>query len=162
MNIKPKRRRCKDNQYELIIEENNYKVKFIDSHMQLQIITIGKLCYDLLNQFELNDLKWLNEYDRHIEHCTLYESTLYAKSMQKSMSVESIVEQHILNESLYIALNKLPYTQRKRIVMYYFYGYSLKEISIIENCTIQAIDKSIQRGKIKLKVFLKNNYTVKV
>ena len=67
---KPKRRRKRDNPYNLIYTINKkYIVSFIDSKGLLREVEINEELYNLFDEFELRDLSELNEYDNHIEHC---------------------------------------------------------------------------------------------
>lgn len=58
---------------------------------------------------------------------------------------ENIFEEE-LKISLKECLGKLPDKQKRRIIAYYFNGYTLKEIGEIEDVSVQAISKSIQKG----------------
>ena len=58
MDVRPKRRKYKDNPYNLSSDKKNglYYVSFIDSRGILQYIEINKTIFDELNQFELKDV----------------------------------------------------------------------------------------------------------
>lgn len=45
------------------------------------------------------------------------------------------------------AIGELSDVQRKRLLLYYDYGFSLKEIAFIENCPIHVIEYSIDIAK---------------
>lgn len=96
----------------------------------------------------------MNEFDRHIEHSKLHENTLNKRMLIKDMGVEDIVIQKIENEQLYHAINSLPLKQKSRLHKYFFENLTQKEIAEIENCSIRAIQYSIQSALKNLKKFL--------
>ena len=69
---RPKRRKKIDNPYNLKIINNNYYIIF-KSNNKYNEVEVTKEVFDLMNRFELDDLKELNEFDRHIEHSIVYE-----------------------------------------------------------------------------------------
>lgn len=153
---RPKRRKYKDNPYTIKYDEklNKYSVAFFDSKGIKQSIEISYELYCLFDRFELDDLSELNEYDRHIEHVEHTDESLYNKT-KKVRTIDEDVEESILNENIYKAINRLSDTQKKRIKMYYFEDMTLEEIAKIEKTTFQAISKSIKNGIDKIKQNLK-------
>ncbi len=147
----PKRRRSKDNPYELEIIKNRYFVKFLDSKKELQIIEINKTIWEKLNQFELEDIRQLNQYERHIEHSEIYEETLYHRAFNKDVSIDSTVITKIMIENLYNAINLLSDVQKSRIKNYYFDDMTLDEIAALEKTTHQAISKNLKISIMKIK-----------
>ncbi|MBP3461854.1 MAG: sigma-70 family RNA polymerase sigma factor [Bacilli bacterium] len=141
--IFPKRRIHKDNPYKLIFENNNYMVIFIDSTGKKQKIKIEKEVYQLFDKFELEDLKEMNEFDRHIEHLEYTDESLYIKAINKNNNLEDIVISKMKKEQLKRAIEELPDIQKRRIKKYYLEEMTLKEISVIEKCSIRAIKYSI-------------------
>ena len=77
MNNRPKRRKFKDNPYELEIDNNAYLIKFVDGNRKLQIIEVSPEVFKVFDDSELSDLSQMNEYDNHIEHAEICENTLY-------------------------------------------------------------------------------------
>lgn len=151
----PKRRKSKDNPYTIIILDDRYYLTFKDSNNTLQTVELSMEIYDIFNKFELEDISQMHKVDKHIEHSEVYEENLYKRAVNKPMSVEEQIEYNddILN--LKIAIDKLPETQKRRIKMYYFDNLSLEQIAQIEECSFQAISKSILIGVTKLKKNLK-------
>ena len=68
---RPSRRKCKDNPYTLSEENGRHVVKFRDSHSEMVTLEIEEPLFDLLDTFEREDLRYLNQYDRHEEHSEL-------------------------------------------------------------------------------------------
>lgn len=152
---RPKRRKYKDNPYTLEVIDNKNYLKFKDNKNELHIVEISIEVQNVFNASELQDLKQMNEFDNHIEHSSLLESTLHKRAIDISISIEEEVEKKMKNEELYIAISKLSETQKRRIKMYYFEDKTLKEIATIEGCSIKNIHKSITQSIEKLQKFLK-------
>ena len=74
---RPKRRKDKDNPYTLSKRQDKHYLSFRDGQGVLRELLINKELFELLNCFELDDLSFLNEVDRHYEHSELTEATLY-------------------------------------------------------------------------------------
>lgn len=62
-------------------------------------------------------------------------------------------------QALYAALASLPHKERTSILLYYMQGYSIREISEIENCSADAVKKQMQRGRDQLKKLLQDDET---
>lgn len=111
--------------------------------------------YGLLNAFELEDLSYLNEWDRHIEQSELSEETLEQRMRRTPCSVEETVYRAIQYEQLHRAIDQLPKTQRRRLILYYFYDFTYEKIAEIEGCSVHSVFVAIERAKEKIKFFLK-------
>lgn len=155
METRPKRRRHKDNPYKLLIDNNKYKVTFLDSKNNIQVIDVDADIFDALDSFELDDLSQLNEYDRHIDHFDIDE-TPYKKYSNKPQSLEDEVLQNMLYNELKLEISRLPEIQKRRLVLYFFNDLTLQEIAIIDNCSPRAVKDSIDISIDKLKKFLEN------
>ena len=72
-----------------------------------------------MDKFELDDVKELNEFDRHIEHLNIIENefVLYKRTLNKEKLISEIVEQSIDCEKLWIAIGRLSDIQRRRIII---------------------------------------------
>ena len=83
--IRPKRRKYKDNPYKLenIEDKKIYRISFNDTLGKRCIVDVDFEIFKTLNQFELDDLKELNEFDRHIEHLEQTDELLYKKAFLK-------------------------------------------------------------------------------
>lgn len=158
MENRPKRRRKKDNPYVLDFDEENnrYLVSFNDVKNNYHVIEIDKLTYEAFNQFELDDLSELNEYDNHIEHSEMLEQNIYKRAIKKEQSIEDIVEGKLNWEYLNNIINNLPYIQKKRLIKYYFYGKTFEQIAKEENCTKRAVKFSVDIAIKKIQKNFKN------
>lgn len=133
---------------------NKYKINF-KYNGENKEIKISKELYDLFNKFELEDLSYMNKYDRHIEHLQLDEIQMYNRLKLSNKNLEDEVIKDIENQDLHIAIKKLPQIQRRRIYLYYFCNMKQREIALQENTTIRAIQYSLDKGIKNLKKFLK-------
>ena len=141
---RPKRRRYKDNPYFLNVDDDNIKyVSFKDSSNILRTVKIEDSIFDAFNQFELDDLSEMNEFDNHIEHSEIFDNNLYGRSMKKSLSVEEQAMNNILIEKILNELTHLSNIQKRRFIKYYIYDFTLEEIAKSENCTKMAVKFSI-------------------
>ncbi len=118
----PKRRKDKYNPYTICEKNDKYYMSFSDGQGVRYEMEIQKELFDMLNQFELDDLSVLNEWDRHIEHFEQTEQSLNRRAYYKAESVEDAVLRNIEYERLHRAISELPETQRRRLTLYYFQG----------------------------------------
>ena len=70
--------------------------------------------------------------------------------------LEDAIEKQLDQQQLYLALNKLPEVQAKRIYAHYFLGISMRRIALNEGVSEQAVGQSIGLALGKLKLFLEN------
>ena len=151
---RPKRRKDKYNPYTLTVKEDKHFLSFWDGQGVLRELQITKELFEVLNCFELDDLSILNEWDRHYEHSELTEASLYDRAAMPPESVEETVFRNLRYEALYKAMEQLPETQRRRLVLYYFAGLTYAQIADREGCKYQTVQESICAGLKKLKKFL--------
>lgn len=155
MNDLPKRRKDKYNPYSFkkMDIDDKYIISFTNNNNEKEL-EISKELYSVFNNFELSDLSIMNEFDRHIEHSKLNENTLNKRSFNVERGVEDIVINKIEKQKLHIAIDSLPLKQKNRIQKYFFENLTQKEIAKIENCSIRAIQYSIECALKNLKNFL--------
>ena len=145
MDVRPKRRKYKDNPYNLSSDKKNglYYVSFIDSRGNLQYIEINKAIFDELNRFELKDVSQMNEYDNHIEHLELSDEELYHR---RKIDTNDYYNENILNKilikDLLSEIRKLPILQKNRLIKYYFYNMSYEQIAKEEGISKIAVKYS--------------------
>lgn len=153
---RPKRRKHKDNPYtlECIEEKNIFRVSFKDGVGKKHNVDLDVKQFQAFNEFELDDLSELNEYDNHIEHSEIYENNLNDRAMDKPTSVEDIVETKIRDENIRKAISTLSDVQKRRIIKYFFEDKNEYEIAREENTSQQAVNKSLSQARMKLKEIL--------
>lgn len=142
----PKRRKDKCNPYTITQKEGRYYLSFRDGEGTLHNIEVDKPIYEQFNKFELDDLSYLNVWDRHIEQSELTEITLNRRATKKEISVEEVVINHTKIELLHKAISKLPEVQRRRLILYFFGGLTYERIAELEGCTKMPVKRSIDRA----------------
>lgn len=156
---RPKRRRAKDNPYELYTVgihtgQPRFYIAFTDCEGIHHELEIGKALFETLNRFELDDLSFLNEVDNHYEHSELTEASLNARAFCQPETVEEIALQYFQNEQLHTAIAQLPEKQRTRLILYYFWELTYEQIAEMEGCTIMPVKRSIDAALKNLKKIL--------
>ena len=131
----------------------NYRVENENSIKYKEVLTE---VYKALDRFELDDIKEMNEYDRHIEHSEIYEDNLCARAMDKPTGLEDYIIQKSTFEDLKKAIDMLPEVQKRRIKKYYFEDKTEQQIADEENATHQSVHIILERAIENLKKILKN------
>lgn len=157
----PKRRKAKDNPYTIykICFENEqirYYLAFVDSDGIKQRIEINQELFRTFNEFELEDISFLHEIERHYERLEMTENELYKKALIYQEPIEEIALQNIDMDKLKQAIKLLPDIQRRRLTLYYFGSYTYEQIAIMDNCTRMAVKQSVDIAIKKLKKFFEN------
>lgn len=150
----PKRRKDKNNPYTLSVADGRFYLSFRDGIGVLHEMEINSELYGLLNAFELEDLSYLNEWDRHIEQSELSEETLEQRMHRTPRTVEETVYRAIQYEQIHQAIDHLPKIQRKRLLLYYFYDFTYEKTAEMEGCSVHSVFVAIERAKEKIKFFL--------
>ncbi len=159
MDIRPKRRKFKDNPYVLeSVKEKGLFYIIFKNNKGVNRINVTEEIFNIFDESERYENSKLKEYSVHIEHSEQSESSLSTKGLLISKSIEELTIENIIIKELWNTINKLPTIQRKRLIKYYFYDKTLKEISLLENCSINAIKHSIDRALNKIYKELKNIY----
>ena len=157
----PKRHKAKDNPYTIykICYENEqikYYLAFVDGNGRKQHIEIDQKLFRAFNEFELEDISFLHEIERHYERLEMTENELYKKALIYQKPIEETVLQNIDTYKLKQAIKLLPDIQRRRLTLYYFGGYTYEQIAIMDNCTKMAVKQSVDIAIKKLKKFFEN------
>lgn len=153
---RPKRRKDKYNPYILHSENGRYFVAFHDGDGVYHNQELSEQLFEIFNRFELDDLVYLNVWDRHMEHSQLWEAGLNERCIHKSESVEEEVLMHLQNESLYKAIARLPELQQRRVRMRFFEQMSYEKIAEKEKCSKAAVKYSLDVALKNLKKYLES------
>ena len=154
MDSNPKRRISKDNPYRIKKDGDTYLVSFKDTLGIYQEIEIEEELYIAFDEFELEDIKEMNEFDRHTEHSEIYANNLEKRAKEKTISLEDEFIKKATFEELKKAIENLPEIQRRRIKKYYFDNKTLEQIGIEENCSKVAIKLCIDIALENIKEYL--------
>lgn len=149
----PIRKKDKYNPYSLTIDNDEYYVAFSDGEGVRHKERISRELFELFDRFELEDISQLNVISRYQEHSELTEGTLNQRSLVQPEPLEDIVYRKFMYDQLHIAIANLPAIQRRRLLLYYFYGYTYEQIAQMEECKHPAIMKSIAIAEKKIKKY---------
>lgn len=153
---RPKRRKDQSNPYKLFTigigtEETHYYVSFSDSQGVQVCMEINKELFDTMDQFELNDLSALNERDNHFEQSELTEESLSKRAIVQQVPLDELIFERLQHKKLHKAISRLPDLQRRRLVLYYFGGYTYEQIARMEGCSKVAVKYTIDKAIDSLK-----------
>ena len=156
---RPKRRRDRDNPYTIFTTDANtatphYYLAFTDGSGAKQRVEIDKTLFDTFDSFELDDVSFMNEVDRHYEQSEQTEQSLSRRAAQPQKSVEDAVFQRAEADKLHQAIAKLPKKQRRRLMLHYFEGLTYQQIAEMEGCKYQTVQDAIYAALKNLKKFL--------
>ena len=150
----PKRRKDKSNPYTIYRNgDGDCFLSFKDGQGVQRQIRIDRALFSAFDQFELDDLSYLNVVDRHIEQSEQAEASINKRAVQKPETVEEVVFRNLRHEKLHSAISKLPKTQRRRLVLYFFFDLTYEQIAELEGCTHPAVMKSVKAAIKTLKNF---------
>ena len=153
----PKRRKDKYNPYTIgTTEDGRHWLTFLDGQGDRHHVEISAAVYALFDSFELDDLSYLNEVDRHYEQSELTEASLYDRAVHRPATVEESALQSMEYAQLHRAISELPEIQKRRLILYYFQGLTYEQIAEMEGCTKRAVKFSVDIAVEKLKKFFKN------
>ena len=147
----PNRKKDKLNPYTLSIENNSYYISFTDGQGIFHKIQISMELYDAFNSFELDDISHMNVASRHLVEADMSDESLSHQISDPSEPVEDHVYRRIMYGELHKAIAQLPATQRRRLLLYYFGGYTYEQIAQMEGCRHPAIVKSVAAAVRRIK-----------
>ena len=153
----PKRRKDKYDPYPIsTTEDGRHWLTFLDGQGNRHHVEISAAVFTLFDSFELDDLSYLNEVDRHYEQSELTEASLYDRAVHRPATVEESALQSMEYAQLHRAISELPEIQKRRLILYYFQGLTYEQIAEMEGCTKRAVKFSVDIAVEKLKKFFKN------
>ena len=110
---RPKRRKNGNNPYEIFTVgmesgDPHYYVRYKDSCSVEQCMEIDKELFELFDRFELEEISFFNEVDRHYDLSEQNEETLACHAMHQPSPVEGMILQKMDNEKLHEAIALKP------------------------------------------------------
>ena len=151
----PKRRKDKYNPYSICEIEGHYYISFKDGQGKTHEFEISEQLFRAFDTFELEDLSYLNVWDRHIEQSEIWEPTLSQRAFRKQEDFEETILARLQVERLHSAIRQLPDKQRKRLILHYYDGLTFAEIAKKESCSIRAAEYSVHGAIRSLRKILK-------
>lgn len=118
----PKRRKDKYNPYTLSMIDGKCYLSFRDGQGVPHRLELDVKLYAVFDRFELDDLSFLNEQERHLDWTELNEELLSRRSAQEPAPVEDAVYESMQTQALREGVNQLPEVQKRRLQMYFFDG----------------------------------------
>jgi len=106
--------------------------------------------YLALDLCRLDEKRQQNEFERHIERLALSEGQLAARALRPPRPMEETVAQSV---DMQAALTTLTDTQRRRFLLYHEHGLSHKQISVVEGCSVRAVEYSVAAARKVIKKF---------
>ena len=150
----PTRKKDKSNPYTLSVENNVYYISFTDGQGIFHKHEISVEIYDAFNRFELDDIRQMNEASRHFTKSDGAKESIGHRIADPSEPLEDHIYHRIEYQKLHKAIAQLPEVQRRRVLLYYFGGYTYEEIAEMEGCKHPAIMKSVVGAKKNIKKLL--------
>ena len=146
----PNRKKDAQNPYTLSVENGIHYITFKDGQSQIHKMEVDSALFALFDEFELDDISYMNVVSRHYEFSELTEQSLNDRAFQLPDSLEDTVFLKLESRRLLDAILKLPEVQRRRLILYYFHGLTYEQIAKLEGCTIMPVKRSIDRAIEKL------------
>lgn len=157
---RPKRRKDKDNPYNLDFKENNYVVSFKTVKNEYKEVKVSEEVFKAFDKFELEDISQLHKVDKHIDmrvidNTEYMDIILFNNAVNDEISIEEQIENKILQEELKKAILELSEVQKRRVIKYYFENKTLQKIAEEEGCSIASVKESLDSSINKLRKKLK-------
>lgn len=156
MDVKhPKRKKDKQNPYTLSIENGKEYISFHDTEGTYRKIEVTHVLFSQFNDFELEDISYLNTVSRHYEFSELTEQAITERAFLPQEPIEDAVFRKLQYAQLYTAIQTLPDKQRERLILYYFRNYTYAQIAEMEGCTVMPVKRSIDKALAQLAKLMK-------
>ena len=156
MDVKhPKRKKDKQNPYTLSIENGKEYISFHDTEGTYRKIEVTHVLFSQFNDFELEDISYLNTVSRHYEFSELTEQAINERAFLPQEPIEDAVFRKLQYAQLYTAIQTLPDNQRERLILYYFRNYTYAQIAEMEGCTVMPVKRSIDKALAQLAKLMK-------
>lgn len=132
-----------------------YFISFKDGTGAFQNLNISEELYFAFRELERKNRNLQQSDQRHKEFNEVYDETLNRRARYTPKSVEEIIVETERSELLYKAIDSLPEIQKRRFLLYYEYDYNYYKIAAMENCTPQAVRRSVIIAREKIKAQMK-------
>lgn len=153
---RPKRRKDRDNPYTIFTigkdtDNPHYYLSFIDGQGIPICIEISEPVFRELDRQELEDLSHLNKAEKYLDNGELTDDILSTQVSVHQDLPEELIECQLFNEALHRCIHTLPEIQRRRVVLYFFGGYTYEQIAKQEGCSKTAVILSVNAGLAAIK-----------
>ena len=109
-----------------------------------------EISYEFLDELKIQDNNWINKTRQYYRNAVAIQTLSYhVLSEDKSLRTKNFQNKsnnRILLNCVMKNLSECTTIQKRRFLLYYYYGFSYKEIADIENRNIYSIKKSVQKA----------------
>jgi len=130
-----------------------YYVCFIDGQAIHRETEVSRPVYLEFQRFVKTERNLKSWDERHREYSELTDETLHIRAFYPQKSVEEVTLDNLQDERLRLVVDGLTETQRRRFILHYEFGLTYEQISKMEDCTFQAVAKTIKAAKTTIKKF---------
>ncbi len=139
---------------EVIAGFTHYYVSFTDGESKPCETEVSRTVYSEFLRFIKRERNLRRRDERHMEHSCLPSEVLHEQVVRQAKSAEEVAFDSLCAEELQQAIAELTKTQQRRLLLYFYYGLTYENIAKIEDCTFQAVAKSIATAKDRIKNLL--------
>lgn len=132
-----------------------YFISFKDGQGGYHELEVSEQFFIEFRQMERRNRNLLQWDERHGEFSEIYNETLNRRALRLPKSIEELIMEQECSELLNRTIAALPEIQKRRFLLYYEYDYSYYEIAAMENCTAQAVRRSVIIAREKVKAQMK-------
>lgn len=141
---------------EIVQEEKHFYVSFLSSEKEkVETEVTAAIAEMLFQKFVRTERNLKRSDERNLEHSELTEQALHQRALHQPKPLEDEVFTKLQKELLWKAIETLPNIQRRRVILYYFEGFTYEQIARIEGCSFRAVKYSVDCAKDKLKNIFK-------
>jgi RNA polymerase sigma factor (sigma-70 family) len=113
-----------------------------------------KLSSEFLDELKRQDNEWINSIRQYYRYTVSLQSlSQKAVNKEKSLRKEEIIikaDRRLLFRQVIKWLDSCTSKQRRRFLLFYYYGFSYSEIGKIEGCSVYAVRKMVQKVEKRL------------
>ena len=135
----------------------SYFISFKDGQGDFHELNVSYDFYMAFRRLELDNRKIENWDWRHSEFSEVWDETLNRRALRLPKSIDELIIDAEQSELLHKAISALPEIQKRRFLLYYEYDFNYYEIGAMEQCTAQAVRRSVIIAREKIKAQM-NNY----
>lgn len=131
------------------------KYKFVTGEkVYVEVVDIKIYEYHIENYWQEDWRERKNDKESSFEEIySMYERCGLPQELQEQSSEDSYITR-CQYEKLYKAINLLPKTQRRRIILKYFHNLTIKEIAELEKISPQTVKEGLSKAKSQIKKYV--------
>lgn len=128
-----------------------YFISFKDGQGKSHELEVSEQFFMEFRQMERRNRNLLQWDERHREFNEVWDETLNRRALRLPKSVDEQIIEAERDELLYRAIHTLPEPQKRRFLLHYEYGYTYRNIGILEHRREETVRKSaiLARDKVR-------------